>query len=342
MLDTSFDYYDGVMDCSRALFRRISDFDNAIEKKYPPLPEYVAKLVGTLDLEASRHVGRYSPLHEILELDFKESSAPYWEGVRDTCILVRNFIAFKNDMISKGEILAFFQEVLSRSSRKVQSIESPLIKRIGFEFASIGSEPNIIEIKEAISADKGLSHQIVPESITSPVVSPLPASLTPTTSRTTISGDESENLDNIQRNISEDSAKDSSPSPDDDIDWKKDFLTGFRSSSSQITFKAESGRDSSYDGIPEATPQKDEFAKQVATPSLTSAIDTEIKKLQSEKPGPSKETLSSVPFLTISTSRLSSKSHATPVEEDDEKFTSNLKNALRLLREEDHEKNENK
>jgi hypothetical protein len=139
------EYFQGVVDCCKLLYREKVGLDYINRPDKSIISEQIYTQIEKIELELENRVPRISPLYTALKIDKEamESQSSYWEGVRDTTSLVRNFITYKKDDYNLNEYEDFLKQILVKSSQKLESETSPLVNKLDINFKSdLPDEPS--------------------------------------------------------------------------------------------------------------------------------------------------------------------------------------------------------
>ena len=93
------EYYQGVVDCCKLLIQEYIKNRENIDQDLNSISHEILLRLEKIELELESRVPRFSPLYSALKLE-KEASidqSNYWEGVRDTTNLIRNFVSYRNN-----------------------------------------------------------------------------------------------------------------------------------------------------------------------------------------------------------------------------------------------------
>lgn len=130
------EYYQGVVDCCKLLIQEHIKNRENIDQDLNLIRQEIYIRLEKIELELESRVPRFSPLYSALKLD-KEASinqANYWEGIRDTTNLIRNYVSYRNNNYTFDEYEKFLEEILLKSSQKLEPKTSPLMEKLGIDF----------------------------------------------------------------------------------------------------------------------------------------------------------------------------------------------------------------
>lgn len=122
-------YYKAVVDVCR-LIAHWTTLDDAADphEALITLEQKMAEKLGPVSSFLSTQIG----LNEKLGL---REPDPYWQGVEDTVSLVRNFVEWRRHSETGRALSNFLSEIISKAQAKVEPPKSPLLGKLGLDFS---------------------------------------------------------------------------------------------------------------------------------------------------------------------------------------------------------------
>jgi hypothetical protein len=149
------EYFQGVVDCCKLLFKEKVGLSDTESLDKTIISEQIYTQLEKIEIELENRVPRISPLYTALKINKEaiESQSSYWEGVRDTTSLVRNFTTYKNNKYSLQEYEDFLNQILVKSSQKLESETSPLANKLDINFTNELPDETSFEVESKSNND---------------------------------------------------------------------------------------------------------------------------------------------------------------------------------------------
>ncbi|MHA1990433.1 MAG: hypothetical protein ACW981_07935 [Candidatus Hodarchaeales archaeon] len=149
------EYFQGVVDCCKLLFKEKVGLSDTESLDKTIISEQIYTQLEKIEIELENRVPRISPLYTALKINKEaiESQSSYWEGVRDTTSLVRNFTTYKNNKYSLQEYEDFLHQILVKSSQKLESETSPLANKLDINFTNELPDETSFEVESKSNND---------------------------------------------------------------------------------------------------------------------------------------------------------------------------------------------
>lgn len=126
-MDNDIQYFNAVIDTSNLIKIWLKNKNEDINKILSNLEINLEAKYGPFTSKLSNQIG----VNETLGLKNPDS---YWKGVKDTLVLLKNFLAWKNVAHSSRSIDNFLMEIVNKSNVRIEPDESPLITALGILF----------------------------------------------------------------------------------------------------------------------------------------------------------------------------------------------------------------
>ncbi|OLS19884.1 MAG: hypothetical protein HeimC3_43230 [Candidatus Heimdallarchaeota archaeon LC_3] len=315
------EYFQAVIDTCKLLSLKTVNFSDS-DNNNDSLTNSIYFQLDKIEIELDKNVPRISPLYSALNIDKEsiQSQSNYWEGVRDTTNLIRNYLSYNKKNFTREDYELFLQEILVKSSQKLEPRTSPLIDKLGLKIdiqhENIHKSSQKQELNEIDTFTKEINQKITSsEKLTSPI-----------TNR-----DEQELF---EEKIQESDTKISFEADpfSEEINQEKTLPIN-ESSKTVTTWEFETPvENKNLEKSEEMVELALEELKRENTISnirngLLSQINSEITKLDSETEIKPKEVEKQIPIV-----QLSPKIEEKDILNENESFSSSLKDALKMLR----------
>ncbi len=316
------DYFQAVIDACKLLSLKTIDFSESDIEKDNSLASSIYFQLEKIELELEKHVPRISPLYSALNIDKEsmENQSTYWEGVQDTTNLIRNYLAYNKESFTKEDYELFLQKILVKSSQKLETKTSPLVDKLGLEFEEhhednqIGNQEQELIVPDVFTEE--VNQKIISEEeIRAPIADWSEEEL----KEEKIQDEEEEislEAESFSDEIIEERTIPIVESPPPVTTWE--FETPVEEK------KAESSEEMVELALEEL---KRENKISNIRNGLLSQINSEITKLDSETEIKPKEEEKEIPIV-----QLSPKTEENEIFNENEAFSSSLKDALKMLR----------
>ena len=128
------EYFQAVIDACKLLSLKTINFPDS-DNDDNSLTNSIYFQLEKIEIELEKYVPRISPLYSALNIEKHslKSQSDYWEGVRDTTNLIRNYITHNKENFTREDYELFLQKILVKSSQKLEPKTSPLIEKLGLE-----------------------------------------------------------------------------------------------------------------------------------------------------------------------------------------------------------------
>ncbi|MHA2364498.1 MAG: hypothetical protein ACXAC7_11110 [Candidatus Hodarchaeales archaeon] len=330
-------YYTSVIDTCRLIQmwsrnnpEEIQDVLRAVEKQAESqLGPNTSRLIQSLGVNKSLGIEEQSV-----------ETSDYWSGVNDSLTLIRNFLNWKNQSQSTRPLNNFLEEIVLKSQGKLKPATSPLLNKLEIDFSSDFTDfdpSSKLETSEIEQAEKFFTPPIHQERVAEPEpVQPMKTDSYPI-SEPSIRPDITNENDWLSKEVSP------KPSPMEVISAEKVESPLQKNETKDFLASALEELSTSKD----ESPSFDEDSSK-STWTLRGSSLPETPKPPMETPKPPMETPTfppePTPISTPERTPIPTASAAFPLsdiqkdeeeEDEDELLSSSLRDALRMLREED-------
>lgn len=133
-MDNDIQYFQAVIDTANLISTWLKNKNEDIRKILSALQINLEAKYGPFTSKLSNQIG----MNETLGLKSPDS---YWRGVSDTLSLIKNFLNWKESINSPRSLENFLLEIVNKSNIRIEPDESPLVSALGILFESEFSEP---------------------------------------------------------------------------------------------------------------------------------------------------------------------------------------------------------
>ena len=148
-MDNDIQYFKAVIDTAQLISIWLKNNNQDIKKILSNLEITLEEKYGPFTSKLSNQIG----VNDTLGLKTPDS---YWKGVQDTLALIRNFYNFKIMSNSPRSIENFLLEIVNKSNVRLEPDESPLISALGISFDQ--------EFSDSIPSVAQETHKVLPQS----------------------------------------------------------------------------------------------------------------------------------------------------------------------------------
>ena len=150
-MDNDIQYFNAVIDTANLISVWLKNKSEDIRKILSNLEINLEAKYGPFTSKLSNQIG----VNDTLGLKNPDS---YWKGVKDTLSLIKNFLSWKQASNSNRTIDNFLTEIVNKSSVRIEPDESPLITALGIlfdqEFPASSQSLNASNFQGKNSSDK--------------------------------------------------------------------------------------------------------------------------------------------------------------------------------------------